>query len=251
MASVAATVAAGGCGDEIVGYIEAKDADAAGDSGSSREPIATTAESSGGGATDTGATDGSGFSAPGCFGDDFENATIGAMWNAWVEEDASISEGAGILKMTPPSAGVWDTGVVGAYDHVFPFTTGHARLRVPVPPEASRPVVLFLQVGDETGASLSIQLTGGQVTVVGAVELVDVYRKVFVVESYPPWIGIRAEGDLVHFETSDDGVVFTPLTTQAKHSDFAVSGVLIMAQTYGVDTDRGMVAVDDLEVCVE
>lgn len=248
---VAATMLAGGCGDEIVGFIPAELG--AADSSSSDAPMPATTEAFGTtGVTGTGTgTGGPGFVGPGCFGDDFEDGVIGAMWSPWVEPDASISEGAGMLKMTPPTSGVWDTGVVGSHEHDFPFITGHLRMRVPVPPAEGSPVVLFLQVGDETGTSLSIQLSGGQVIVVGAVDLVDVYREEFVVAAYPQWIGIRAEGDVVHFETSDDGVVFTPVTTQDKLADFAVGSVLVMTQTYGVYPDPEMVAVDDLEVCVE
>lgn len=248
--ATAAVVAVGGCGDEIVGYFEDSIA-SVGMSGSG-ESGTTAAESSTSVAAPSTSDGGDGgFVAPGCFGDDFENAAIDALWNTWIEEDALLEEVGGMLKLTPPTYGIFDTGVVGAYNYVFPFTTGHARLRVPAPPDPARQVVLFLTVGDDAGVAVSMQLSGGVVSIAGSIDLVDQYREEFPVATYPAWIQIRAEGPLVHYETSDDGATFTTLTTRDKISAFPIASALIMAQTWGEDFDRSMVGVDDFEVCVE
>lgn len=235
---VCALVGAPGCGDEIVGYF--------GGSGAAGSSSSTAS-----GSSSTTTPDDAGFAGPGCFSDDFENGTIDPLWNTWMEQDSTIAEIGGLLELTPPSFGLWDTGIVGAYNFVFPFTTGHARLRVPTPPAVSRPVLLFLKISDETGTETSMQLSGGSVSISAAIGLVEQYREDFPKATYPEWIQMRAEGAVVHFEVSDDGQTFFTLTSRDKLSDFAHSTALIMAQTAADDPERGSIGVDDFEVCVE
>lgn len=255
---VCAAALGSGCGDEVVGFFGAA---STGDLGFDTSAAPSTADSTGGATAATGSNDGSGgstsgvpddtgFMAPGCYTDDFENGVIDPMWNTWMEEDSALVEVAGMLKLTPPSFGLWDTGVVGAYNYVFPFVDGHVRLRVPLPPDAARPVLLFFTVGDDSGTNLSMQLSGGVVITDVSIDLEQQYRQEFPM-AYPAWIGMRAEGDLVHFEISDDGVTFTELGVTPKIGTFEVASALIMAQTFDVDTDRSAIGVDDFEVCVQ
>ncbi|MBC8072128.1 MAG: hypothetical protein IAG13_27655 [Deltaproteobacteria bacterium] len=251
--ALAAAALACGCGDEVVGFFEGS---ATGD-GSSGDSSSDASEST----ASTGSSEASGSSSesgsaglipPGCLVDDFEDGTIDpALWNPWIEEDAALTEIAGRLKLEPPSYGVWDTGVVGSYQAVFPFVDGRARVRVTDPPAPGRPVVLFLRVLDDAGTLLSIRLSQSTVTIDAAVNDVEQYSEQFPVEAYPGWIAIRAEGDLAHYEISDDGVSYTTLTTRDKLAGFEVASALIMAQTYGEDPARGIVSVDDFEVCVQ
>lgn len=255
---VCAAALGSGCGDEVVGFFGAG---STGDLGLDTTAASITADASGSASTATGTNDGTGgstsgvagdtgFVPPGCFGDDFENGVIDPLWNTWMEEDSALVEVGGMLKLTPPSFGLWDTGVVGAYNYVFPFVDGHVRLRVPLPPAVERPVLLFLTVGDGNDTNLSIQLSGGVVIADVSIGLEQQYRQEFPM-GYPAWIGLRAEGDLVHFEISDDGVTFTELGVTPKVGTFEVASALIMAQTFDTDTDRSAIGVDDLEVCVQ
>jgi hypothetical protein len=231
-----------GCGDEVVGYFDASSGDDGGSATSSSE-----ATSSG----DTTSTTGDGgFIVPGCFRDDFDDDTVDAMWNVWIEEDAGLTEANGGLQMVPPSFGIWDTGIVGAWNYGFPFTNGYVRMRVSAPPDPARTVVLFLTVGEVEGTLLSMQMSAGEVHVNATIATVEQYHEVFPKDPYPQWIGIRAEGTQVHFETSDDGVNYSVLTTREQLEPLEDSRALVMAQTYGTDTDRSAVVVDALETCV-
>lgn len=267
-ARVIVAVLASGCGDEVVGFFDASSDGSSGatvasasdwndittsSSGTTAGADATTT-SEPGDTTTTAASDTGdpGFMAPGCFGDDFEDGTIGSMWNTWAEEDSELVEAAGVLKMTPPSTGVWDAGVVGAFNYVFPFHDGHARVRVPLPPATSRPVLLWLSVNEDlTGVSLAMHMANGVVTVLGNIGEVTQYREDIPMDPYPAWLQIRAEGAMAHFETSDDGVTFTTLTTRDKLGVFDSASGLLMAQTYGDDADHTAMWVDDFEVCVQ
>lgn len=259
-----ATLGGTGCGDEVVGFFDGS----SGGESTTTDPISTvtsgdgTTSSTTSMATTTSADDTSttapsetgdtGFVAPGCFGDDFENDVIDALWNQWIEEDAELVEASGMLKMTPPTFGVWDTGVVGAYNYVFPFHDGHARVRVPMPPATSRPVLLWLSVNEDlTGISLAMHMANGVVTVLGSIGEVEQYREDIPMDPYPAWMQIRAEGAMAHFETSDDGITFTTLTTRDKLGAFDAAVGLLMAQTYGDDPEHTAVWVDDFEVCVQ
>jgi hypothetical protein len=259
-----AVLLAAGCGDEVVGFFDASssgtsDASLASDAASDASTTATSGTTQAGdtttsapGDTTTDTPTETGFMAPGCFGDDFEDGTIGEMWNTWAEQDSELVEVVGVLKMTPPSTGVWDTGVVGAFNYVFPFHDGHARVRVPLPPATSRPVLLWLSVNDElTGVSLAMHMANGVVTVLGNIGEVTQYREDFPMDPYPAWLQVRAEGAMAHFETSDDGVTFTTLTTRDKLAAFDSASGLLMAQTYGDDVDHSPMWVDDFEVCVQ
>lgn len=243
-ATIAALALCGvtGCGDEVVGYFDASSG--VGDSSSSSSSsLAETSSSS--------TTGDGGFIVPGCFRDDFDDATVDPMWNIWVEEDASLEEIDGGLRLVPPSFGIWDTGIVGAYNYGFPFTNGYVRMRVSEPPDPARTVVLFLTVGEVEGTLLSMQMSAGEIHINATIAMVEQYHEVFPKDPYPQWIGIRAEGTQVHFETSDDGVNFSALTTREQLVPLEDSRALVMAQTYGTDTDRSAVVVDALETCVE
>ena len=62
---------------------------------------------------------------------------------------------------------------------------------------------------------------------------------------------VRAEGGLVHYEVSSDGVSFTELGAHEQSVVFESASALLMAQTYGQDLEGGVVSVDDFEVCVQ
>ncbi|MBC8071391.1 MAG: hypothetical protein IAG13_23900 [Deltaproteobacteria bacterium] len=251
---LAAAGLAWGCGDEVVGFFDDSAASDGDIDGSSSGVNASTASSDSAASSDSSGSDsgGTGLLAPGCLSDDFEDGAIDPMlWSPWFEEDGSLLEAAGRLKLEPPSYGIWDTGVVGSYLASFPFVDGRVRVRVPDPPVAGRPVVLFLRVLDDTGTLLSIRLSNQIVTVDAAIDDVEQYLEDFPADPYPAWIAIRAEGALVHYEVSDDGATYTTLATHDKLAGFEVASALIMAQTYGEDPAGGFVSVDDFEVCVQ
>jgi hypothetical protein len=229
-----------GCGDEIVGYFEGSGG------GSGGEQSSSSADST---AADT---DPPIFTGPGCLSDDFEDGVIDPMlWNSWVEGNATIVETLGMLKFTPPTTGVADTGVVSAYQSEFRFETGSVRVRVPHPPSPTRSVVLFLQILDDTDSLVSIQLGGAVVSIGARMGAVNQPGAEFPSDPYPAWIGIRTEGSLVHYEVSDDGIDFTELAVRDKPVSFESATALLMAQTYGEDLEGGIVAVDDFEVCLQ
>lgn len=243
-ARLATVVLVCGCGDEVVGHFALAGTGSSGGDTSSSDGSSDAGDGSSGGTT--------GLVPPGCLSDDFEDGVIdAALWNTWFEEDATLVEAGGLLKLQPPSFGVWDTGVIGSYQASFPFVDGRVRVRVPDPPAASRPVVLFMRVLDDTGALLSIRMSEATIRIDTSIGEVEQYAEEFPTDPYPAWMAIRAEGDQVHYEVSDDGVTFTSLTTRDKLSEFASASVLLMAQTYGEDTDRSAVTVDDFEVCVQ
>jgi hypothetical protein len=193
-----------------------------------------------------------GFVGPGCFSDDFEDGVIDPLlWNTWVEEDAAVEEVAGMLKFTPPTFGVWDSGVVGAYQHSFRFENASARTRVPIPPSPTRSVVLFLQILGPPDNLVSLQIAGGVIGVSATVDGVDQYYEEYPADPYPAWVGIRAEDGLVHYEVSSDGLAYTDLVAHDQPFVYETAAALLMAQTYGQDLEGGIVAVDDFEVCVQ
>ncbi|HET6585205.1 MAG TPA: hypothetical protein VFG69_17225 [Nannocystaceae bacterium] len=228
---------AAGCGDEIVGYFDGS----AGSSGSASSADSTAAD-----------TDPPVFEGPGCFSDDFEDGVIDpVLWNTWVEADSAIEESAGMLKFTPPTTGISDTGVINAYQSQFRFETGWVRVRVPIPPSPTRSVVFFLQILDEPDSLVSIQISQSTVSVGARMGAVEQPGDSFPADPYPAWIGIRADGPVVHFEVSSDGVDFTDLAVRDKPVPFESASALLMAQTYGQDLEGGIVAVDDFEVCLQ
>lgn len=232
---------AAGCGDEIVGYFGGSN----GGSGSATSADDTAAD-----------TDPPVFEGPGCFSDDFEDGVIDPMlWNTWVEADAAIEEIGGMLKFTPPTTGVApdvaDTGVINAYGSQFRFDTGWVRVRVPLPPAPTRSVVLYLQILDEPDSLVSMQMSQSVVGIGGRMGAVEQPGAEFPADPYPAWIGIRAEGDVVHFEVSNDGIDYTELAVRDKPVPFESASALLMAQTYGDDLEGGVVAVDDFEVCLQ
>jgi hypothetical protein len=245
---------ASACGDEVVGFFDGSATSDGSIGGSSSGVNASGASSESSASSDaSGSESGSpGLVPPGCLFDDFEDGIIDAtLWSPWAEGDGTFVEAAGRLKLEPPSSGILDTGVVGSYLATFPFVDGRARVRVPDPPAAGRPVVLFLRVLDDTGTLLSIRLSNNVVTVDAAIDDVEQYLEDFPADPYPAWIAIRAEGALVHYEISDDGATYTTLATHDKLAGFEVASALIMAQTYAEDVVRGIVSVDDFEVCVQ
>jgi hypothetical protein len=236
-------LALGGCGDEVVGFFEGS-----GEAGSSTST--STSTSTFGSSSST--TGDPGFEGPGCFSDDFEDGVVDpVLWNTWIEADANLEEVGGMLKFTPPTTGIWDTGVVGAYESTFRFENATVRTRVPIPPSTTRSVVLFLQVLDGAGSLVSMQLAGGLVSVSGTTNGIDDYFEEYPADPYPAWIGVRAEGGRVHYEISNDGVSFTEVVAHDRPFVFEDAAALLMAQTYGQDLEGGVVAVDDFEVCVQ
>ncbi len=248
-----------GCGDEVVGAFE---------SGTSMGPTSVAtfsptsggssdggSSSEGGNSTGTGSADGSttaldggGFMPPGCYRDDFDNDVIDAMWNTWQEPDAELLEAAGVLKLRPPTTGVFDTGIVSAFDHVFPFSNATVRMRVVTPPDPTRPELLFLTVLNDV-RSISIELSGGEVITDASEAEVSIYHEAFPVAPYPAYIGLRADGTVVHFETSDDGVTYTSITQADMLGDLVGAAALVMAQTYADNPTPTTMMVDELEVC--
>jgi hypothetical protein len=246
-----------GCADVVVGYFSGTDGTSAtstsATSTSAEGPSeeGTTAAVDGTSLGSTGETTGEGFVAPGCFSDDFADGVVDEPhWNTWTEADSNIEEIAGVLKLTPPTYGLFDTGVVGRFDHRFAFDDGWVRMRVVMAPPVDRPAGLFVMVAD-LPENVSIRLAGGTVDVTGSVDEQPVFQQSFPVAQYPSWVGIRGEGTLVHFETSDDGETWTNLATYDKPGPFDDAAALIMAQTFGDYPDRTATTVDDLEVCVQ
>lgn len=235
-----------GCGDEVVGYFGG---DTTGSDGVATftavdETTATSAATTGEMRTP--------FIPPGCYTDGFDGSEIDdLLWSTWADPDATLGVAGGMLKFEPPSTGLADTGVVGSFDHVFPFTAGRVQMRVPLPPDPSRPVLLFLRVIDESGDLVSIRITEGLIRIDAAVADAEIYAEQFPMQPYPAWLAIRADGDQIHYEIGDDGTNFTTLTTRAAPGPMPSARGLIMAQTYADDLAGGVVAVDDFQVCVD
>lgn len=243
-----------GCSDVVVGYFSGTESTSA--SGSSEGASATTVAQDGtslGSASlgSTSDTSGEGFMPPGCFFDDFEDGVVDdPHWSTWAEADASLEEVGGQLRLTPPTYGLYDTGVVGRFDHQFPFDSGWVRLHVVTAPPVDDPAGLFLMVGDPPN-TLSIRLAGGNLQVAGAIDEQLVFEELFPFTPYPSWIMIRGEGSVACFEISMDGDTWIPLATYDKPGTFDEAGALIMVQTFGDYPDPTTVAVDDLEVCIQ
>jgi hypothetical protein len=241
--SLSATLAGAGCSDQVVGYF--------GEDGSSSDALSTGGTAAGGDSTgSTGAAE-MPFSAPGCFSDDFEDGQVDdGIWNTWLEGDAQLAEAGGWIKFTPPTVGLLDTGLVTNYLHDLPFVDASVRLQVPMPPAASRPVALFLQVIEEP-LIVSMAMSNNTLRVSGNDGDIVLFSQEYPTDPYPGWIGMRAEGDQVHFETSDDGVTWTVLDSRPKPGPMLESGPLVMAQTFGDDVAGGVVAIDNFEACAQ
>jgi hypothetical protein len=226
-----------GCSDEIVGYFESSGASGSGE---------------GTGFDGSSTTDGNLLVPPGCLSDDFADGEIDPMlWYTWREQNAVLAEADGVLQLTPPTFGLWDTGLVGNDLARFPLVNGRVRIRVTTPPQIDRPEVIFLQILDDLNTVLSIGLAEASISVSVSIAEVEQFGMSFPAAPYPAFIAIRAEGELVHFETSDDGSNYTTLATGPKSASFEPARALIMAQTYGDDPTPSVVGVDDFEVCVQ
>lgn len=185
-----------------------------------------------------------------CISDDFEDGVISEdMWNIWIEQDASVEETTGLLKFKPPSFGVFDAGIAGTSMFEFPFEDGRARVEVGMMPPPDHPAGLFLIVGEEPDVAI-INVGTGNVSVRRSVNEEPTFAESFPVETYPQWISIRSENSVLYFETSDDGVTWTTLTTSAQPQPYTSAHALIMGQTYGNNPEQGTVAAADFEVCV-
>lgn len=254
---LAASVVPLGCADVVVGYFSGTESTSASEPSEAGTLTASTTAADGTtlDPTTVGSTadpTGEGFVPPGCFADDFADGVVDEpRWNTWAEADSSLEETGGLLKLTPPTYGLFDTGVVGRFDHHFAFEHGWVRLRAVAPPPVDRPAGLFLMVTAEPEL-LSIRLAGGTVEVMGAVgEEQVVFQQSFPASPYPAFIGIRGEGSVAHFEVSTDGETWSTLATYDKPGPFAEATALIMAQTFGDYPDRTTVTVDDFEACVQ
>lgn len=236
-----------GCGDEVVGFFEGS---GGGDEDTSADETTTGASTSSGDGTTSELPDP--FVGPGCVSDDFENGIIDeAHWYPWAETDSNVEEVAGMLKFTPPTAGLNDTGVVGSIWARFRFVDGRVRLRVPLLPTPTRPVVLFLQILSEPRNDLvSINLSQSNLHVSARSGEIDVFGQDFPADPYPAWIAIRAETGQVHYEVSADGITYTTVASWDQPEPYEIATALIMAQTYGDDFEGGVIAVDDFEVCL-
>lgn len=236
------------CSDVVVGYFS--DTESPSTAGpSDATSIASDPNTSVG--SDTATTVDEGFMPPGCFSDDFADGIVDdPRWSTWAEADAYLEEIGGQLSLTPPTYGLYDTGVVGRFDHHFPFENGWVRLRVVTAPPVDRPAGLFLMVGDPP-EGLSIRLANGTLQLAGSIDEMLVFEELVPSTPYPSWIGIRGEGPLAHFEVSDDGQTWTTLATRDKPGTFDEAAALIMTQTFDAYPDRTAAAVDDLEVCIQ
>jgi hypothetical protein len=235
------------CSDVVVGYFSGTEGASTAGSSDATTPAADTSVASGS-ASDSA---NEGFMPPGCFTDDFADGVVDdPRWSMWAEADAYLEEVGGQLSLMPPTYGLYDTGVVGRFDHHFPFENGWVRLRVVTAPPVDRPAGLFLMVGDPP-ESLSIRLADGNLQLAGSIDEMLVFEELVPSTPYPSWIGIRGEGSLAHFEISDDGQTWTTLATRDKPGTFDEAAALIMAQTFDAYPDRTAAAVDDLEVCVQ
>jgi hypothetical protein len=254
---VAVVLALPGCSDQVIGYFDGSGT--ASVIGSETESL--TAAPGDGTALDgdsaSGVVDGSGdtstvgFVPPGCFGDDFEDGVIDPdMWNTWTEENSNLEEVGGWLKFTPPTFGIFDTGVISNHLHVLPFRNASARMQIVAPPVPGRSVVLFLQI-IEAPMVLSINVSEGVIVASASNDTTPIFSESFPAQPYPGWMGIRAEDDLVHFEVSDDGVTWSILGTYDKPAEFGAAQPLVMAQTYGEDLVGGIVAIDNFEACAQ
>lgn len=232
--AVSALVLLPGCADEVVGYFSTGP-------GTSSDPTVGVGSGS----------ESAGFVPPGCFGDDFEDGVLdGSRWNTWVEQDAGIEELGGNLRLTPPSYGLFDTGLVGHFDYRFPFEDAWARMRIATPPAAGRPVVLFLFVDGGSGM-LAVSLSDDVVRAGTYADEQLVQERELPVDPYPAWVGIRDDAGIARFEVSEDGQAWTTIATLDEPGSFRDSTVLVMAQTFGDAPEQAVVAVDEIEVCVQ
>ncbi|MCH9682690.1 MAG: hypothetical protein K0V04_14740 [Deltaproteobacteria bacterium] len=231
-------VGAAGCSDVIVGQYDGSGGSAATADDAASPTEATASE----GQTDTGvpAT---------CLADDFDDGIIdGGFWNTWVEEDAALEEVGGQLRLTPPSYGVFDTGVVGGSKSSFPFTDGTVQVRVVTPPPLDRPAALFLQVGQGS----EILLLGIGSATVDARRLVDdvpISSDAYPVAAYPTALGFRAQGTTIDLEIAEGDGPFTVVHSYIVSQPFEDASALIMAQTYGDNPDPATLVVDDFKAC--
>lgn len=236
------------CGDVVVGYF-AETASSTGTDTTGGDPSGDS--SVGGSPSDDGPTTGTaGGLFVGCYSDDFEDDTVDtSLWNTWNEEDSWLEVVLGMVKFTPPSTGVFDTGLVSHFDYRFDFEDGWLRMEIGTPPSVDLPVALFLMVQQDMD-SLWINIGGGFVSIHGSLDEQTAFSDDFPVDPYPRWLGIRGQGDMVQFEVSDDGQDWTTLGTYAKPRPFDQAAAIIMAQTYGPIAEQQIVAVERFEACL-
>ncbi len=231
---------AAGCSDVIVGQF--------GGSGSSVGSTAVDDASSTAEGTVTDGQTGSGLPFT-CLSDDFEDGIIDdGLWFTWVEEDAAIEEVDGRLALTPPSYGVFDTGVAGGSMSAFPFTDGTVRVSIVTPPPRDRPAGLFVQVGQGTDVLL-LSLGSGEIGVRRTVDDVTMFSEEFPVAVDPSGLGFAAQGSTIDFEISEDGATWTSVYSHTLDEPLVEATALIMAQSYGDNPGPATLRVDDFEAC--
>jgi hypothetical protein len=242
-----------GCSDVVVGTFSGTE----GSASTTGAPVGTggasdaTGRTTGTGpASDEGSSGSGGFVPPGCFDDDFDDGVVvGPQWNSWVEADAALAEQGGLLQLTPPTTGLFDTGIVGHFDYQFTFT-GFVRMEIGTPPDPARPVGLFVAVGNDA-ESVLLSVGSGSVTLKGAIGETPLYQESFPMAPYPRWLGIRSDGTTATFEVSDDGVQWTTLGAHDELGLLEDAAALVMVQTYGDAPTQAPVTVERIEVCVQ
>ena len=174
------------------------------------------------------------------------------MWNFWTDGDSFAEEADGLFRFTPPTSGVLDTGLITNYLHFVDFNNGTMRVQVATPPDPARPVVLFVSIQELwRNAVVSFKLAEGAATISGRNASGETFNDPLSGVSNPPWVGLRAEGNLIHFETSLDGIDWTTEATRDKPAALAYGQPFFMVQTYGNYPDPVAVSVDNFEVCLD
>lgn len=216
--SLAAVAALAGCGDEVIGVFGAPE---------ERCTIIETFES-------------------GTFPDD--------DWLAWTELDSAYQEQEGLLRFTPATAGLNDTGLLLLPPHRIQASAGVSyRVHVVTPP-AEPGVLFYATLLDDSGADDTAAFAGYLLGQELRAEVRDAtgattQAEVFPGMGDPGWLGLRLEGDTVTYEVSADGVVWNDMAIQTAPESMDAPAPLLMVQTLAPVPDPSVVEIDDVQVC--
>lgn len=175
-------------------------------------------------------------------------------WLSWEELDSSVQAQDGILRFTPATQGLNDTGLVLLPPHRIQASAGVSyRVHVLTPP--GDPGVLFYATlladagADDTSAFAGFLLGEELRAEVRDAAGETTEFEVFTGLGDPGWLGLRLQGDTVTYERSADGVVWTDIATQAAPEAMDEPAPLLMVQTLAPVPAPSVVEVDDVKVC--
>ncbi|HET6582037.1 MAG TPA: hypothetical protein VFG69_01295 [Nannocystaceae bacterium] len=210
----------------------------------------TTSDDTTGGSTDPTSGSSSGDVVPECpsFVDDFEDAVLDPSWGVMDEAFITEVDGELVLELTPE------------VDQIYPgvlrmdqdLASGYVRIQVgDAPAVDGERLYLAVAIDSSYADVVYIMIEGALVRMQreqkGA--LWTTYADIEFDPDVHAWLQIRGENGTVFFETSSDGVTFTPQASADDVFELVATTIVVASTNYLVLEQTGFVSVRELEIC--